>query len=163
MQKQTQLEWILRKHLVQAYINALYEDGRRVYVCFVVNHPQTVLHPHPGTHKLHSCEATAVKDARPQLLGLQTITLNLSAGAINNYVTTETGIEVQCRFGGVLTDVVIPYTSVAVVYDPDDTDKAVFNLTPILDALATKEPKPTPRYDQPTPGEHTRPKLTIVK
>ena len=162
MQKQLQFDRVLRKHAVQAYINALYEDGRRVYVCFLVNHPQTILHPHPGKQKLHDSNATVVKDGRYQLIEAQAIVLNLCAGAINNYVTTDVGIEVQCRFNGLLTDVVIPYTAVAVVYDPDDSDKVVFNVVPIMDTAPTKEPE-LPVQIQPPPGEHTRPKLTIVK
>lgn len=154
---------ILRKNLAQAYINTLYEHGRKAYLCFVASHPEVSFKPMPKASKFSKADVS-VPGAGGTWVQEQiaTMTVNISLAAVGSFCFDEKNITFECRFDGRLTTIVVPYASIAQIFDPSD-HTASFPMNPDLSFLMSSDKPSQP--DQPAKelAEQPKPPLSSVE
>ena len=84
------------------------------------------------------------------------IILNVSPGAVNDFVVDSEAIEFKARFGGVPMQVYIPVVAVMAIYAKENGQGMVFGAEP-------GAPEPPPSGDAEKTGVHSKPSLKIVK
>lgn len=105
----------LKKHIVPAFINWMFENDPKVHVGFVVDHPDVILDPVPRESKFTSVQFRI--GIRP-VLG-KVLTLSLHPEAIADYEVFDQGIRFRCRMDGEPMFVSIPFDSVVQITAPN--------------------------------------------
>lgn len=142
----------LKKHIVPAFINWMFENDPKVHVGFVVDHPDVILDPVPRDSKFTSVQFRV--GIRP-VLG-KVLTLSLHPEAIADYEIFDQGIRFRCRMDGEVMFVSIPFDSVVQITAPNVglIQEMAFD----LEFLVKEESTPEPVKEEVKP----RPKLTLV-
>lgn len=81
------------------------------------------------------------------------VVLNVSPTAVSGLAMDEHALSFNARFGGVPTDIYVPYGSILRVYAKENGQGMVFEPEP--------ESDPTPEPPAPSPGK--RPSLKVIK
>lgn len=86
------------------------------------------------------------------------VVLNVSPGAVDQFSMNDTSLSFRARFGGVPTDIYVPFFAVLGIYAKENQQGMIFET----------EPDPDPETTPPSPQDNkssksARPSLTVVK
>lgn len=85
------------------------------------------------------------------------LVLNISPSAVVDYITDEQKISFRARFGGIPTDIVVPYRAVLGIYAKENQQGMIFEAEPMINPDG-----PNAKSDR-SKNKKDKPSLKIVK
>lgn len=150
----------LKKHIVPAFANWMFENDPKVHLCVILDHPEVCIMPYPAEHFLQKA-SVFVED---RAVECTLVVLNMHCDAIKNFSMNDGVFRFLCRMNGVVTDVYVPFEAVLKLTCPDSGlgqdfpfELEFLKQTPVEQVKVEKDVSNSDVEVKP------RPKLTIVK
>ena len=99
----------IKRHLVPAYYNWLCENDPKVFIVFVLNTKNAMVSPAPPEQLIVPIETT---DPTGKMIKLSGFVINTNPEAVSHFAMSDTDFTLQCRIGGKVHHVQIPFDSV---------------------------------------------------
>ena len=91
------------------------------------------------------------------------IVLNISPSAVSNFSMEGCELSFSARFGGVPTDIAVPYAAIMGVYAKENQQGMIFDIEPEPENPPPFTPTSGPSNPKPSASDKKRPSLKVVK
>lgn len=91
------------------------------------------------------------------------IVLNISPSAVSEFSMEGNDLSFSARFGGVPTDIYVPYAAIMGIYAKENQQGMIFEVEPEFDSPPPSAPTSGPSNPKPSASDKKRPSLKVVK